>query len=208
MLDAHYAYGVFKVCDSVEHGCLAFAAQKAVVDGGLSHAARLCECAHLVVSKVAGVVAEGAGAAVAAHNGLRADVQSVVKALLAGVAEVNHYAAPVHFPYHFSPETAHSVMRVAALCTVANVVVAVVTQRYIDHAPLHEVLYVGEITVECKAVFDAKHYGFAPVTLVFVQVGGRSGYADVVLVLVNNILYLVENEFCVLGRAGYGEVNL
>ena len=83
----------------------------------------------------------------AAYNGCAAYLQCVVEALLPGVAKVYHNAQPVHLGNHFFAESAHSVMCVTSLCTVADVVVAVVAQGYVHHSSLCEMLHVGKVAV-------------------------------------------------------------
>ena len=110
------------------------------------------------------------------------------------MAEVYHDAEVVHLAYHLLPEAAHTVVGVASAGRVADVVVTVVAERDINHATLCEVFYVLELMLQGEAVLDGEHDAFASLALVFVEVGRRTRYADVALVLLYDVLNFVEDE--------------
>ena len=63
-----------------------------MIQGDLHDATLLSEGAHLVVSEVARMVAQGATTAMTAYDGCLAELQRIVETLLAGMAEVHHDA--------------------------------------------------------------------------------------------------------------------
>ena len=73
-------------------------------------------------------------------------------------------------------------------------------ERDVDHATLREMAHVGQVVVECQSVLNAEHYRLAVLPLVLVEVGRCACYADIVAVLVHDLLQLVEYEVGVLGR--------
>ena len=160
----------------------------------MGHSAMLGKSPELVVGKVARHVAQRLAVAVAAHDGLTAYAKRVVEALFAGMTEVYHYAAAVHLLNDLLAKAAHSAMSVAAAGTVADVVVAVVTERDVDNAAPCEISYVGYVVVKRQSVLYAEHYGAASLALVFIQVGRRARYAQVAVVGVYYLLYLVEDK--------------
>ena len=54
--------------------------------------------------------------------------------------------------------------------------------------------YVSQVLPKSKTVFYTEHNRFPAVSLVFIQVGWRAGYADVLAVLCNNLLQLIKNK--------------
>ena len=103
------------------------------------------------------MVAEGAAGRVAADDGRLTDVEGVVERLVACMAEVDHQAEAVHLADDLFAEAADAVMGVAASAGVAEVVVAIVAQRDVDHAALGEMLHVLQFTAQGQAVLNAEH---------------------------------------------------
>ena len=205
VVDAHHVDGVFEVVDGIENRRLTVFAEESCVERRVRHTTLLGESAELVVGEVARMVAERTTIRVAADDGRRTDVQCIIKTLFGSVAEVNHDAVAVHLANHLFAESAHAVVRVATLGRVADVVVAVVAERDIGHATLCESLYVFEFVLERQTVFDGQNDGFAAFSLVFVEVGRRTGEAQILLVLLDDGFDLVENAVSVgTGRVSGG----
>ena len=85
-----------------------------MIDGGLSHTALRCQGAHLIVGEVTGMIAERTTATMAAHDGLTADVEGIVEALLAAMTEIDEDTQTVHLTDHLFTEGTHTVVGVAA----------------------------------------------------------------------------------------------
>ncbi len=160
----------------------------------MSHPTLLGKGPQLVVGQVAGHVTECLAVAVAAHDGHGADVECVIKRLLAAMAEVYHDALTVHLTYHLLAKLAHAVVRIAAARRVADVVIAVMAKRYVHHTALREVLHVGNVVLKSQSVLYGKHDALAPFALVFIQIGGCPGYADISGVLPYDAFYSVEYQ--------------
>ena len=99
----------------VEDGSLGILAQETVIDGGLSHTSLGCQGTHLIIGEVAGVITEGTGGGMATHDGLLADVESIVEALLASMAHVDEDAQTIHLGDDLSTKQTHATMRLTAL---------------------------------------------------------------------------------------------
>ena len=114
------------------------------------------------------MIAEASGAAMAANDGGGADVDGIIEAAFASMAEINHDTPPVHLLHHFLSKPTDTVVGVASLCAVADVIVAIMAQGYIHHAPLGEMLYVGDVAIEGYTILYAEHYGLAPFPFVLI----------------------------------------
>ena len=197
MVDAHNLDGMVKVGHHILDGGLAVLTQESGIDGDLHDTALRGESPHLVISEVTRMVAEGAAAAMAAHDGLRTEGEGIVETLLSGMAHIDHDAQTVHLAHHLFAETAQAAVGVTAAGGVAEVVVAVMTERHIDDAALGEVLQVLQLTVEGQSVLDAEHDGLTAVAFVFVEVAWSAGDADILTVLLYNLLDLVKDEISI-----------
>ena len=193
VVDSHHVDGVFEMVDGIENRSLTVFSEESRVERRMRHATLLGEPSELVVGEVARMVAERTAVRVAADDGRRTDVERIVETFLGGVAEIDHDSMAVHFADDLFAESAHSVVRVATLGRVANVVVAVVAERDVSHATLRKAFYVLQFVFERKTVFDGQNDGFTAFSLVFVEVGRRACEAQILLVLLDDFLDLVEN---------------
>ena len=194
MIDADHLDGVLEMGHDIEDGGLTVAAQETMVDGGLSHTAFGGEGAELIVGEVAGMVAEGPATAMAAHDGLGADVEGIVKTLLTGMAHVDEDAQTVHLADDLLAEGADTAMGVvAARGGVADVVVAIMAEGDINHATILEMLQALQMAVEGEAVLDAEHDALQTTVLVEPEVVGGAGQGDIGTVLGDNLFDLVED---------------
>ena len=136
----------------------------------------------------------------AAHNGRLADGKGIEETRFGTVTEVDHHAQSVHFAYHLLAKSTHTAMRLRASCTVANRVVAVVTQRDINDSALRKVGNVANIVFNSQPVFNAEHNAFLAHRLVFVELLGCSGQGNIVTLVRHDGLYLVENAIGIPAR--------
>ena len=60
--------------------------------------------------------------------------------------------------------------------------------------------HVGQVVVQSQAVLNTEHDGLAAFALVFIEVGGGAGYADIVAFFGYYLLELVEDEVGILCR--------
>ena len=143
----------------------------------------------MVVRKVAGVIAKGAGGRVAAHNGELRHLEGVIETRFGAVREVDHHANAVHFAHHaaakFRQTAVLSAFALGIACQivlvrarrVANVVVAVVAKRGVDDATAAKMLHIGQIGAESKGILDARHHTAQAGLLVGEQIGRRKRHA-------------------------------
>ena len=80
-------------------------------------------------------------------------------------------------------------------------------ERHIHDAALGEVLQVLQLTVESQTVLDSEHDRLPAVALVLIQVARGTGDTQVSLVIVDNLLYFVENEVGIFCRTSHVKVN-
>ena len=118
---AHVVYsGHIDHVEQVGHGVvdsgIAGFAEKSAVERHLCHSAALGQCAQLVVGEVARMVAQGAAVAMTAHDGGGTDVEGIVEAFLAGMAQVDHDAVKVHLLDDALAELAHAIVGVTPAC--------------------------------------------------------------------------------------------
>ena len=85
-------------------------------------------------------------------------------------------------------------MGVATSCRVANIVITIVTKGYIGHTTLCKVLYILKLMLQSKTVLYSKHDALTSLALIFVKVGRCTSNTDIALVLLNNLLYFVEDK--------------
>ena len=199
---------MLQMCHSIVDVGLALQLEKTIIKSYVRYTSFGSESTQLVVCEITRMVAKRTAVGVAANDWRVADVQRIVEALLGSMAEVNHYAVGIHFPYHFLSKRRYTVMGIASSCRVTDIVVAVVTKRYIDHTPLCEMLDVGQMSLQCQTVLYSEHYGLASLALVTIQVGWCARYAQVAAVVVDDGLYLVEYKVGVCGRTCNVEGNL
>ena len=209
MVDTHHVDGVLQMFDGIEDICLfGLRFEETIVQRDLHDTTGGCQAAHLVVGEVARMVAEGATRAVAADDGRLADVEGIVERLVAGMAEVHHQSEAVHLADDLLAEAADAIVGVTAPAGVAQVVVAIMAQRDIDHAAFGKVPDVLELSAECQTVLDAQHDAFAAVALVLVEVAGGAGNTKVAVVLTYNFLDFIEDQVGILCRTLHVEVYL
>ena len=84
----------------------------------------------------------------AAHDRGLTDFERIVETLLAGMTQIYHDAVAVHLLNHLGSETAHAIVGVAATGTVADVVVAIVTEGDIDDAALGKMLHIAQVVLQ------------------------------------------------------------
>ena len=201
MVDAHDLYGMFQMAKGILYGCLPLLDEEAMIECHLHHPTLLRQCPHLVVSQVAGMVAERTATAVAAHDRRGADVQRIVEATLVGMAEVNHDAQSVHLSDDLPSEVADPMMRIAAPGRIADIVVTIMAERHIDDAPLCKVAELLQLTVQSQSVLDAQHDALPALPLVGIQVCRRTGDAEISTISVHDLLYLVEYQVRISRRS-------
>ena len=207
VVDAHHLDGMLEMTHGVEDGCLARLAEESGIEGDMGHTATAGECTQLVVGEIAGMVAQGAAVAMTAHDGGGTDVEGIVEALLAGMAQVDHDAVEVHLLDDALAELAHAIVGVAPAGRVADVVIAIMTERDVDDAPLSEVLHIRQVVVQGQTILNAQHDALAALALVLVKVGGGTGNAQITTVAPHNVLYLVENQVGIELRS-YSELRV
>ena len=190
---------MFEVLDDVEDGGLSMTTEEAAVDGGLSHTALGSKGTHLVVGKVTRMVAEGARAAVAAHDGHTADVERIVEAALSGMAEIDEDTQTVHLGDDLTAEVADATVGGGTFGRIADIVVAVVAEGHIDDAAISEVAQTLDRTIEGDAVLDAEHDALQSLALVTPQVVGGARQRYAVGILAYHLLDLVED---MIGKFG------
>ena len=182
MVDASHIHHVDDVAHGIAYGGRAFGlgTEEAAVEAHLCHAATVAQGTELVVGEVAGVVAEGTAAAVAAHDGGAAALQGIVEALLSRMREIDHHAHAVHLSHHLATKGGEATVREAVLIAAGtgagtDGVVAVVAKGHIHHAPTAEMADEAEVVADGIAVLDAQHDGLASLLLEEVEVVGGTG---------------------------------
>ncbi len=145
VFDAHDVDHVVEVLYGIQNGGLAVGAQESVVQGYLCYTTLLCQGFHLGVCQVAGVVTEGAGTAVAAYDGLAANLKGIIEAGFGGMAQVRHDAQPVHFLYYLLAEGAESAMFGISLGGIADVIVTVVAKGHIHNAAFSKMFQSAQV---------------------------------------------------------------
>ena len=151
----------------------------------------------------------------AAHDGQRRNLEGVVETRLGAVRKVDHHADAVHFAHHTAPKFRETAVLGAPAVgmlgqiglvrpsRVADVIVAVVAKRGIDHAATAKVCYIGQICSEGKGIFDAGHHTAQPCLLVGREVGGRIGHAGL-RTIGHHVFQPVENLIGLGGGGGIG----
>ena len=188
--------------DGVKDGSLPLFLKESVEESDVRHAALCGKRSHLIIGEVSWNIAQGLGVAVAANYRLAAYVQGIVEALLATMAQVDHYAVTVHLLDDFLAELANPVVGITSPCGFADVVIPVMAQRYVDYTTLCEVLHVAQIAVQGQSVLYAEHYALASFPLVLIEVGRRSRDADILGVVAHDALQLIEYQVGIVVR-GY-----
>ena len=155
MFCSHYLCGMDEVVHGVDDGGLSAVAQESGVQGYLCYAVFFCECSHLVVGEIAWVFAECSCRTVAANDRGFAEFECVVETCFCGMAHVYQYAQAVHLCYDFASEGAEASVFCVAFGGIADVVVAVVAECYVDDAALFEVLEQADVSSDGVSVFDA-----------------------------------------------------
>ena len=145
MVDAHHIDGMFQMSDSVHDVSLSLLRQESVIERGMSYATLGSKRTHLVISQVARHIAKQLATAMATHDRLTADFQCIVETLLTSMTQIYHDAETVHLMDYLFAKAAHAIVGVAATGAVADVVVAVVTERDLDDASLGKVLHLGDV---------------------------------------------------------------
>ena len=79
MVDAHHLDGMVEMGHCIKDGGLTILAQETRVEGYLTDAVFLGKGPHLVVGKVARMVAQGTTGTVTAYDGLGAQLQGIVE---------------------------------------------------------------------------------------------------------------------------------
>ena len=123
------------------------------------------------------------------------------------MAQVDHDAQAVHFADDLFAETAHTAVGGTAAGRVTDIIITIVAERHIDNAALGEVLQGLQLAVESQTVFDAKHDRFPAVALIFIQIAGGAGDAQIGLVVIDNLLDLVEDEVGIFRGACHVEID-
>ena len=70
---------------------------------------------HLIIGEVARMVTESTGGGMTAHDGLLADIEGIVEALLASMAHIDEDAQTVHLGNDLCAKLTHATMRLIAL---------------------------------------------------------------------------------------------
>ena len=157
MVDTHHVDGMLQMAHSILYRGLPILHEESFIQGDLHHTTLCCQGTHLVVSKVAGMVAQGTATAMAAYDGCLAQFQGVVKTLLVGMTEVDHDTQTVHFPDDLLAKVTHTAPCLTTSCGVADIVVAIVTERHIDDAPLGKVPQVLYLSIQRMTVLNTEH---------------------------------------------------
>ncbi len=92
-------------------------------------------------------------------------------------------------------------MGVAASGTVADVVVAIMTEGNIHNASLGEVLYIRKVVLQGQPILYAEHDALSTLALVAVKISRSTGDAEILAVLAHYLFYLVEDEVGILRRS-------
>ena len=88
------------------------------------------------------------------------------------MAKVDHDTRAVHFGHHLASKVRQTAVFVGrAACRVADVVVAVVTERDVHHAHLCKSSHIVDVASQSVAILNAAHDGQLAFKLVAVQVG-------------------------------------
>src|SRR5574344_1481534 len=162
---------------------------------------------HLFVEKVAWNITQYPRTAVAAYNRCATDIQSIIETLLVGMTQVYHDTAVVHLLNHLRTESAYTIMSITPTGTVANIIVTIVAQGDIDYTSLSEISYIGYIPVKSKTVLNTQYDGFAVVAFIFVYFCRCTGNAQIFLVFVCYLFYLVKNKVGILSWTVYIEFH-
>ena len=85
--------------------------------------------------------------------------------------DVHHHTHPVHFFNHLFAESIHSQVPFVVSGRAAKLVVAVVAEGHIHHAPVAETLHVAEVVPDGITVFYTQHDGFLAFSLQAGKVG-------------------------------------
>ena len=109
------------------------------------------------------------------------------------MTEVHHHAHTVHLLDDFLAQLADTSMFAVTFGRVADVVVAIVAERHIDHASLAEFLHIGDVLSDGIAILNAQHDGFLARALETEDVFGAVGDIHRCAVLRHHLLYLSEN---------------
>src|SRR5574344_168995 len=194
VVDTHNVHCMVEMFQHIPHRCLAFRTKESMIDGYLAYTTLVGKRLHLTVGEIAGMVAQGAATAMAAHYRSGTDVHGIPKTLLGGMAQIHHHPEAIHLAYHLSAKLTHSIVGVTASCTVADVVVAIMAEGDIHHSPIGKVLHVGDVALKGKSVLYAEHNGFLSVILVGNEFGRSAGKGKIAIVGSNDVLYLIEYQ--------------
>ena len=140
------------------------------------------------------MVAEGTTAAMTAHNGLAADVEGIIEALLASVTEIDKDTQTVHLADDLFTESTHTVVGIISTGRVADIVVAVMAEGDIHHTTIGKVLQVLELAFECQSVLNTQHDTLQSLVLMHPEVVRGTGNRDIVLILTDDLLDLIEDQ--------------
>lgn len=160
VFDAHDTHQVLDMGNGIEDTGFAFLPQEATVQADLGYAAAGSQGTQLVVSKIARMVAQGAGRRVGGYDGVAADFQGFVETAFAGMRNIDQHAYAVHLVDDLFAEGTHAQSFFVVAGRTAHVVVAVVAEGEVDYPTTAEAFHVGEVLAQCIAVLDAQHQGF------------------------------------------------
>ena len=127
------------------------------------------------------------------YNRFLADAECIVESLFAGMADVHHHAYTVHFPNHLLAKGIHTQAFVIISARAAKLVVAVVTEGHIYHAPTAEAFDVAQVLADGITILDAEHDGLLAFALQAVEVGRRVGDVYIVSTLCHHCFDFIQD---------------
>ena len=116
------------------------------------------------------------------------------------MAEIDHDTQFFHLLDDLFAKFADTVIRVVAFGRVADIIITVVAERHIDDTSLSEMLQVVQIAIKGNAILNAKHDELLAVVLLKYQQCGIFDDSHIILMLTDNLLYLVEDTVGIFGR--------
>ena len=106
------------------------------------------------------------------------------------MTHIHKDALTVHLLYHFATEGTQSAMLCVAASRVADVIVAIVTERHIDNSTPFKMSEQTEVASDGITVLDASQDGLLPLCLEAQDVLSRLCQFDAVTISLNYFFYL------------------
>ncbi len=165
------------VCNNIPDPSPPVFGQKAFIKADAYVTLMLAKSEYLIVTKVAGMLAQGLGGGVRSDNRSRTILKHVVKGLFGSMRDIRQDTHSRHgFDQLFPKRTQSVVLGIIFVGGgIAYVVVSVVAKGDVTHARLVKFLEQVQIGPQSVGVFDGQQDGFFTLGLEFPDIFGSSG---------------------------------